>query len=201
MILIIQWTTVYFVMWGRYKETSMSQINPKTRWNWSVWLSVICWPLLLSKVMLILFCDSLTAGCVEWPLGVYWGGGCPHWYPGLLHGFQCQEHHPSINRSTASFFSTTGSLKTEFWWSSINDPSSSVVASQQIFCHWFCFGMSNRSSSLCIVFIQTVSVWHLSYLCIYTDMIFVTSLSCWIWKKFCIFFGKIWQIYLDHVNK
>lgn len=70
----------------------------------------------------------LITGCMEWPVGVYWGGGCPRGYLGLLHGLQCKEHHPGLNRVAIAL--TTRLLKTELWWSSNDAPSQQEVATQ-----------------------------------------------------------------------
>lgn len=122
---------------------------------------------------------------MEWPMGVYWGGGCPHRDPGLLHGLQCQEYHPSINRSTITL--TTRLLKTEFWWNSIDDPSSSIEASQQDFATWSALGRGAR-----------VAV----FVCFYSDCVCVRSVFSHkfvlpVWMEFCKFF----KINLDPVNK
>ena len=57
----------------------------------------------LSPGLWIFFSSNIpTAGCMERPMGVNWGGSCPDWYPVLLHGLQCQEHHPGINWSAVT---------------------------------------------------------------------------------------------------
>lgn len=86
---------------------------------------------------------------------------------------------PSKHKRIHNHYVTTGSLKTEFWWYSIYDPSSSVVACQIGFCPMVCFGTRSKSSSLCIFLFR---------LCLYTISLINLQMNCVV-----IFVFSIWM--------
>lgn len=55
------------------------------------------WSYSISRITVI----CVSTGRMEWPMGLYWGGGSPDWYSGLLLGIHHKEHHPGINSSTS----------------------------------------------------------------------------------------------------